>query len=131
MGVRSISSVVSVIVWRAGAGVCRGIFDVAGPSLPVVSDGLGACLWGLVSGPPEGLVFPLRWGVFTRAAPGLWGVPPGLLSGVALTEAFCPFCPAFSGPEGSAGDPGRGEKLPGRKKRACARKCEGVSSYRL
>ena len=24
----------------------------------MVLDGLGVCLWGLVSGPPEGLVFP-------------------------------------------------------------------------
>ena len=39
---------------RVSAEGCRGIFGMAGPSLPVVLGGLGACFPGL----PEGLVFP-------------------------------------------------------------------------
>ena len=115
---------------RVSAEGCRGIFGMAGPPVPVVSD---AFRWsrGLVSGPTfrpaGGPSLSCRQGASTHVATGAPGLPESWPGGLL----FCPFCPAFSGLAGCAGDPGRGDFSPDREKRTCVRKVRGVSSYGL
>ena len=100
------------------------------PWFRVVWDGLGACFPGLPSGPPEALVCPVS-GASPPVLPrgrGASSRPPGKL---ARRAAFCPFWPSFSGPEGGAGDPWRGEKLSDREKRTCVKKVRGGIQLRV
>ena len=127
---------------RVSAERCRGIFggffggvfDMAGLPVPVVSGGFGWSL-GLFSGPvfrpAGGPGLPRFRGVSDHAAAGPWGPPPGLPESWPGGLLFCPFCPAFSGPEGCAGGPGRGEKLPDREKRTCVKKVRGGIQLRV
>ena len=104
-------------VWRAEAGVCRGIFDVAGPSLPVVLGGLGACFPGL----PEGLVFPAA-GVFSPMLPGASGHPSGPAFRAALTGAFLPFLPGVFRSGGERRRPRARRKITGPQKTGLCKK---------
>ena len=101
------------------------------PWFRMLSDGLGAWFPGLPSGPPEGPGLPRFRGVSTGVAAGPLGGPPGCLESWPGGRLFCPFCPAFSGPEGVAGGPGRGEKLPDREKRTCVKKVRGGIQLRV
>ena len=115
-------------------GVFSGVFDVAGPSLPVVLSGLG-----VVSGPAFGACFPScrrPWfspplGRLHPRCPVALGPPSGPAFRAAWRADFCHFCPAFSGPEGGVGDPGRGGFSPGRKKRTCVKKVRGGIQLRV
>ena len=93
----------------------------------------------MVSGPAFRACFPARrrvWSVpppgrFHRCCRGAAGRPSGPSGKQVRRASFCPFCPAFSGPEGGAGDPGRGDFSPGCKKRACVRKVRGGIRLRV
>ena len=119
---------------RVSAEGCRGIFSMAGPPVPVVSD---AFRWsrGLVSGPAfrpaGGPGLPRFRGVSAHAAAGPRGPPPCLPESWPGGLLFRPFCPAFSGPERGAGGPGRGDFSPGRKKRTCVKKVRGGIQLRV
>ena len=115
---------------RPGEGVCRGVFSMAGLPLPVVWGGLVACFLGLFAVLPEALVFPASGASHPRC-PVVFGRPSGLAFRAAWRAAFCPYCPAFSGPEGGVGDPGRGDFSPGRKKRTCVKKVRGGIQLRV
>ena len=100
------------------------------PWFRMLSDGLGAWFPGLPSGPPEGLVFPAS-GASPPTLPGYsWAALRANFPG-DLEGGFWPFCPAFSGPEGGVGDPGRGDFSPGRKKRTCVKKVRGGIQLRV
>ena len=115
---------------RVSAEGCRGIFGMAGAA---ASGGFGwfqmFCRLGFRACRRAWFSPPL--GCLHRCCPGASGHPSGPAFRAALTEAFLPFLPGVSGPEGSAGDPGRGEKLPAGKNGSVQEKCEGVSSYEL
>ena len=93
-------------------------------------DGLGACFRGRLPARRRAWSV-LPPGRFHRCCHEAAGRPGGPSGNPAWRAAFCPFCPAFSGPEGGVGDPGPGDVSPGRRKWTCAKKCEGVSSYGL
>ena len=100
---------------------------MAGLPVPVVSGGFGACFPGSFSGLPEALVCPVS-GVSPPMLPrgrGAPSRPPGKLARRAA------FLPSFSGPEGDAGDPWRGQKLPDREKRTCVKKVRGGIQLRV
>ena len=115
-------------------GVFSGVFDMAGLLLSLVAGGLGWSL-GLFSGPafrPAGDPgLPRCRGVSAHAAAGPGGGPPGCPESWPGGLLFRPFRPAFSGLEGGAGDPGRGEKMPDREKRTCVKKVRGGIQLRV
>ena len=86
---------------------------------------------GLVFRPAGGPGLPGFRGVSADAAAGPRG--PLQASRKAGPEGcfFALFCPAFSGPEGVAGGPWRGEKLPDREKRTCVKKVRGGIQLRV
>ena len=112
----------------------RGYFRYGGAA---ASRGFG--WFGVVSGPVFRACLPARrrpWfapfpGRLRRCCRGAAGPPPGLPESWPGGRLFCPFCPAFSGPEGGAGGPGRGEKLPDREKRTCVKKVRGGIQLRV
>ena len=93
----------------------------------------------VVSGPVFRARFPARrrpWfapfpGRLRRCCRGAAGPPPGLPESWPGGLLFCPFHPAFSGPEGVVGGPWRGEKLPDREKRTCVKKVRGGIQLRV
>ena len=110
-----------------GAGICCGVFDVAGLSLPVVLGGLGACFPGL----PEGLVCP--------AARVLPPVLPRVL-GAALRACFpgspdggffALFARRFPVRRGAPETPGGAVFRRAAEKRTCARKVRGGIQLRV
>ena len=93
----------------------------------------------VVSGPVFRACLPARrrpWfapfpGRLRPCCRGAAGGPEGRLESWPGGRLFCPFCPAFSGPEGGAGGRGRGEKLPDREKRTCVKKVRGGIQLRV
>ena len=86
----------------------------------------------MVSGPGFRACLPARRrSVSTGVAAGPLGGPPGCLESWPGGRLFCPFCPAFSGPEGGAGGPGRGDFRRAAKNGPVQEKCEGVSQLRV
>ena len=101
------------------------------PWFRVVWGGLWACFPGLLSGLPEALVFPVSGAsppMLPRGRGAALEVLPESRPGGRL---FCPFRPAFSGPEGGAGGPGRGDISPDREKRTCVKKVRGGIQLRV
>ena len=81
--------------------------------------------------PAGGSGLSCRWGGSAGVSAGPRGLHPGRPESWPGGRLFCPFCPAFSGPEGGAGDPGRGGFSPDRRKRTCVKKVRGGIQLRV
>ena len=104
---------------------------MAGPSLPVVSDGLGACLWGLVSGLSEGLVFPAAGVSSPVLLRGLGASLGSCFPGGPEGGFFALFARRFPVRRGAPESPSAAKNYRAAKNGSVQEKCEGVSSYGL
>ena len=115
---------------RPGEGVCRGIFSMAGPPAPSVSD---AFRWsrGLLSGPLEGLVCPAAWAFPPVLPRGRWAALRAVWKAGLEGGFFALFARRFPVWRGAPETPGGVIFRRTAKKRTCARKVRGGIQLRV